>query len=59
MTVKFTEIRDAMDAIEARGIECRRQGDEICVHIYGNNERAMIYPANMFLNWANYFLNNY
>jgi hypothetical protein len=54
----FTTPEQALDALEAKGIEARRQstyfGDEYCVHIYGNNRPAAIYPGTeRFLGWAN------
>lgn len=46
--------------IEARGIECRMQhtyfDDEVCVHIYGNNNRALILDSACFIKWADSFL---
>jgi len=53
-------LTEAIAAIEAHGIECRRQstyfGDEVCVHLYGNNERAAVYGVPAFLSWAEAFL---
>lgn len=53
-------VKELVEQIEARGIECRKQstyfGDEVCVHLYGNNERAAIYSASMFINWAEAYL---
>lgn len=46
--------------IEALGIECRTQhtyfDDEVCVHVNGNNVRALIMSPVHFINWADYFL---
>ena len=54
------QIESLIKQIEDRGIECRKQstyfGDEVCVHLYGNNERAAIYPVSMFINWAEAYL---
>lgn len=54
------QIESLVKQIEDRGIECRKQstyfGDEVCVHLYGNNERAAIYPASMFVDWAEAYL---
>lgn len=53
-------IHDAIQKIEECGIECRPQstyfGDEIAVHLYGNNERAVIYSPTSFLGFAAEFL---
>ena len=53
-------LAETIAEIEAHGIECRRQstyfGDEVCVHLYGNNERAAIYGVPAFLAWAAAFL---
>ena len=55
-----SQAEELVEQIEARGIECRKQstcfGDEVCVHIYGNNKRAEIYPVNMFVEWAKCYL---
>jgi len=55
-----SQVEKLVGQIEARGIECRKQstyfGDEVCVHLYGNNERAVIYPVNMFISWAEAYL---
>jgi len=55
-----SQVEELVGQIEARGIECRKQstyfGDEVCVHIYGNDKRAAIYPANMFVEWAEAYL---
>lgn len=56
----FTDTDSAIKALENVGIECRVQhtyfGDEVCVHLHGNNSPATIYPSiTMFLNWINYF----
>jgi hypothetical protein len=57
------QVDELVQQVEDRGIECRRQltylGDEVCVHIYGNNERAAIYSPTQFINWANWFLNEH
>lgn len=54
------QVKELVEQIEARGIECREQstyfGDEVCVHLYGKNERAVIYPVKMFINWAEAYL---
>lgn len=54
------QIKSLIKQIEDRGIECRKQstyfGDEVCVHLYGNNERAAIYSVSMFINWAEAYL---
>ena len=56
------QIESLVKQIEDRGIECRKQstyfGDEVCVHLYGNNERAAIYPASMFISWAEAYLSH-
>lgn len=53
----FTDIDTAIEALENAGVEARLQhtyfGDEVCVHLYGNNQPAIIYPASMFLGWIN------
>lgn len=55
-----SQVESLIKQIEDRGIECRKQstyfGDEVCVHLYGNNERAAIYPASMFTKWAEAYL---
>lgn len=55
-------VKELVEQIEARGIECREQstyfGDEVCVHLYGKNERAAIYPVKMFINWAEAYLSH-
>ena len=44
--------------LDAVGIEWRYQStffdDEVCVHCYGNNERALIMSPVQFINWATY-----
>jgi len=49
--------------IEKLGIETRVQstyfGYEVCVHIYGNNERALIMSVNQFMNWAPNYIADY
>ena len=56
VTYKPKEIIQMLHEIEKLGIETRLQstyfGDEVCVHIYGNNERASIMSVNQFMNWA-------
>lgn len=57
-TMLFTTPEQALAALEEKGVEARRQstyfGVEYCVHIYGNNNPAAIYPGDeMFLGWAN------
>lgn len=54
----FTDAAIALDALDAMGIEARIQhtyfGDEVCVHLYGNNAPAAIYPSiETFLRWVN------
>ena len=54
----FTDPKDAVDALNAKGIEAGIQGtyfgDEVYVHLNGNNERAAIYPTiDSFMRWAN------
>jgi len=55
-----SQVESLIKQIEDRGIECRKQstyfGDEVCVHLYGNNERAAIYPVSMFISWAEAYL---
>jgi len=45
--------------LDAVGIEWRYQStyfdDEVCVHWYGNNERALIMSPIQFINWAAYW----
>jgi hypothetical protein len=45
--------------LDAVGIEWRYQStyfdDEVCVHCYGNNERALILSPVQFINWAEYW----
>ena len=57
------QVDELVQQVEDRGIECGRQstyfGDEVYVHIYGNNERAAIYSPTQFINWANWFLNEH
>ena len=57
-----TETRAQADVftgfLDAVGIEWRYQStyfdDEVCVHCYGNNERALIMGPVQFINWATY-----
>ena len=54
----FTDIDTAIEALENVGIESGVQhtyfGDEVYVHLYGNNRPAMIYPSiEMFMGWVN------
>jgi nitrous oxidase accessory protein NosD len=55
--MRFTDITTAIRFLNAAGIESRIQhtyfGDEVCVHLYGNNTRAMIYSSESFLRWIN------
>ena len=58
MTVSYKpqEITHMIHEIEKLGIETRLQstyfGFEVCVHLYGNNERAAIMSVKQFMNWA-------
>ena len=58
MTVSYKpqEITHLIYEMEKLGIETRLQstyfGDEVCTHIYGNNERALIMSVNLFMTWA-------
>lgn len=58
-----TQVNELIEQVESCGIECGRQstyfGDEVYVHIYGNNQRAAIYSPTQFINWANWFLNEH
>ncbi len=49
--------------IEKLGIETRVQctyfGDEVCVHIYGNNFRAAIMSVEQFMSWAPNYIADY
>lgn len=58
-----TQVQQFIKQIEERGIECGRQstyfGDEIYVHIYGNNQSAAIYSPSQFLRWADWYLNHH
>ena len=55
--MRFTDPETAINALNAKGIESRMQstyfGDEVCVHLYGNNVRAAIYPVESFMRWVN------
>ena len=56
VTYKPQEITHMIYEIEKLGVEARLQstyfGDEVCVHLYGNNERAAIMSVKQFMNWA-------
>jgi hypothetical protein len=58
-----TQVQERIKQIEERGIECGQQstyfGNEVYVHIYGNNERAAIYSPSQFLRWAEWYLNHH
>ena len=57
------QVQQFIKQIEERGIECGQQstyfGDEVYVHIYGNNQRAAIYSPAQFLRWADWYLNHH
>ena len=50
------EITRMIYEIEKLGIETSLQStyfrNEVCVHLYGNNERAAIMSIDQFMNWA-------
>jgi hypothetical protein len=54
----FTDPNTAVDALNAKGIESGIQGtyfgDQVYVHLYGNNNPAAIYPTiDSFMRWVN------
>ncbi len=53
---KPQEITHMIYEIEKLGIETSLQstyfGNEVCVHLYGNNERAAIMSIDQFMTWA-------
>ncbi len=65
MTVSYKpqEITHLIYEMEKLGIETVLQstyfGDEVCTHIYGNNERALIMSVNQFMNWAPDYIADY
>lgn len=63
VTYKPQEITHMIYEIEKLGIETTLQstyfGDEVCTHIYGNNERALIMSVNQFMNWAPDYIADY
>jgi hypothetical protein len=56
--MRFSDLSTALRFLDAAGIESRSQdtyfGTEVCVHLYGNNAPAAIYPSvDSFLRWIN------
>lgn len=54
----FTDPHTAIDTLNSKGIESGIQGtyfgDEVYVHLYGNNNPAAIYPTiDSFMRWVN------
>ena len=56
--MRFSDPQTAIAALESKGIESGIQstyfGDQVYVHIYGNDVRALIHPTiKSFMGWVN------
>tara|TARA_R100000951_G_C2516123_1_gene141921 strand:+ start:275 stop:535 length:261 start_codon:yes stop_codon:yes gene_type:complete len=63
VTYKPQAITQLIYEMEKLGIETSLQhtyfGYEVCVHIYGNTERASIMSVEQFMNWAPNYIADY